>query len=165
MKTMKAKDFKPSDDMIASAHAVFSAMAYAEVMRKEVDMIYKHILADTPIYETRVFGKRHEPSGARIYNHDDMYLSDDEETCTRIYAESNRIERERGLKPADMIDDKCPALVAEHLLMNAQHLLIEVMEPLTKITLDMLLCSKNGLENLKKYLDLTLRLLAPFVKA
>ena len=58
--------------------------------------------------------------------------------------------------------EQCPLLVAESTVTQAQHVLIDSMSGISKLTVSSLL--NSGMGNYKQYVELTLRLLAPFVK-
>lgn len=64
------------------------------------------------------------------------------------------------------VDDpeKCPLLVAERLLSEAQEVLIGAMESVTGISYDQIMRSANCLVHLKSLVDLNLRMLAPWCK-
>jgi hypothetical protein len=59
--------------------------------------------------------------------------------------------------------DQCPLLVAEHTVIKARRALVDAMVPTTGLTADKLL--NSGMENFNKYVDITLELLAQFVKS
>lgn len=84
-----------------------------------------------------------------------------EEDHKTYHEECKRARDAAGLHVDD--PDFCPLLVAEDLLHQAEHVLIEVMEPVTGISFDDLMCSSNGVENLRQYINLTLPLLTPFI--
>ncbi len=96
-----------------------------------------------------------------MVNPEDSWLLNETDFQVYLY-ECNEQRKAAGLHVDDI--QYCPLLVAENLLRQAQRLLADTMEPVTNITADQVLCSKNALENYKKYIDLNLRLLAPFVK-
>lgn len=161
MQIMNAKDFKPTSDMIHAAQTVFLCMAMVETIKPIVTGYQKAILNK---YQFKVASdkvNRGHDKDEIILDPDKSYLLDDSDS--QVYIEETFRERDRaGLKVSN--PEFCPLLVAEHNLTKAQHILIRSMEPLTGVTLDQILCGRNCLVNLKKYIELSLRLLAPFVK-
>ena len=144
------KKFKPTTDMIESAKTLLMAMAYVQTIAPTVKAYRKKALDEVK----------------GINRYDGTVVSDIEldyqltdEDFLRYLALTKKYRDAEGLKVDD--DDYCPLLVAEHLVTKAQWALIESMEVITGIKQDELLCS--GMENYKKYIYLTLRLLIPFV--
>lgn len=80
----------------------------------------------------------------------------------QLYLEqSNKARIAAGLLGDD--PDVCPLLAAEELLRKAQRLLVSTMEPITHLTADDVLCSRGGLANYSRLIELTLKLLGPFI--
>lgn len=158
---LSIKDVTPA--VKSSVNAYLMARVYAETMRAAVDKVYKESLEIFPLYTDR--NELRDPSRRkpkeRIFDHDKMYLSKDEETCKEVYADVNFQLRKQGLKPDSMPDDHCPALVAEHLQVKTQWLLIECAaemlgESNPKDFNNQLLCA--GLDTHKKFIDLVVGL-------
>ena len=104
-------------------NAYFMARTYAEVMRERVDEVQRAVLAERPldmdpkwIEKGREDEKITEPS--LTYLATDAHFKD-------YLAECNHRERKLGIKPKDMPDEHCPALVAEHLQTQTEWLLLE----------------------------------------
>jgi hypothetical protein len=103
-------------------NAYLMARAYAETMRSRVDEVQRAVLAECPLdmdpqwIERRGDEKITEPS--LTYLAVASGLKD-------YWAECNKRERELGIKPDDMPDEHCPALVAEHLQVQTEWLLLE----------------------------------------
>ena len=138
------------------------AKVYYETMREQVDEVHDEIFAGwkpIPIIEKFRRGNRPE----FIEKYDGLYLASDED-ANALYAESNKRLRACGLKPDDMKDEFCPALVANRLLTEAQWELVdaaEEFEPIAKTfgesphgdsLRDRLLCL--GLEKYNKFIEL-----------
>ena len=143
---MAKKSFTPAADQVTAAEAVFACMAMVATVRPIVEAYQLRILRD--------LGWGHLPLG-QTYDMPDAVFEVYHQRCCEA--------RDRvGL----VVDDpeKCPLLVARHLLILAEHVMVDSMAPITGLTWDKLLCSRNGLHNLREYVDLTLRLLAPFCK-
>lgn len=90
----------------------------------------------------------------------DAWLLD--EADFKIYDQECKAARDKaGLKVED--DGFCPLLVAEDLECKAKRVFIEAMQPITGLDPDDVLCGPDGVKNYDKLVDLSLRLLAPFV--
>lgn len=157
MKTITAKNFKPTDEMVHAAKAVFICMAAVETVRPVVEGYQKNILAFWKFQPAKEWRKNEsnepilEPNRAYLLSENDF----------RLYMADIRDEQKKaGLKTDN--PDNCPLLVAESGLRKAKAVLIDVMEPMTGFTVDKMLCA--GMEVYDKYIELTLRLLAPYVK-
>lgn len=156
------KQFKPSPEMVQAAKNVFIAMAYTETIRPIVEGYQKKVLNFFQFKnngELKRLSKRFPEIKERvILNPKESYLLDDEDF--KIYLAECNIEREKaGLKVDN--PDFCPLLVAESLERDAKRCLVETMETITGIETSIL---TGHLEEYKKVVDLTLRLLAPYCK-
>ena len=149
------KDVTPA--LKSSVNAYLMARAMAEVTREKVNEVYQEVLQIHPLYEdldTRA--RKAEPS--RIYDPDKMYLSTDEETCSDVYADADFTLRERNIKPGDMPRDHCPALVAECVQRDTEHLIIETAAEMLAFDIEpkefgnKLLCL--GLEKYQEFINL-----------
>lgn len=137
---------------------VLLSMAHSQLWREQVDAMERDILtADTYYTDPRWVKKDAEPE--RITDPKQAYLLRDEDFAT-YYAECQRRIKAAGWPVTR--DGNCPALEAESLQMEAEHALIEAarewfpnasLERLTQGT-----ANKNGLETLKEYLDLLIKL-------
>ncbi len=113
-------------EIIQCVRTYLLAKTFAEVKREQVDKIERQLLSERCL--TATLGCDSRPAGFvphRITDPKDLYLCE-EEAFKGFYAEASRRERAAGVKPADMPDEHCPALVAEHLQIQAENLLIEV---------------------------------------
>jgi hypothetical protein len=145
--------FKPTKEMKNAARDVFIKMAVVETIRPVVLGYETAILADM------------KPQS----KHDHKIITEPKYAWTmtdknfKIYLNCCNEERiKAGLKVKSQ--EYCPLLVAEDNLRVAETHLIEVMAPISHLTLDMLLESRDCLNNLRKAIDLNLQLLAPYVK-
>lgn len=103
-------------------NAYFMARTYAELMRERVDEVQRAILAECPLnMEPQWIERRGDE---KITDPSLTYLAV-ESGLKDYWAECNKQERELGIKPADMPDENCPALVAEHVQRQAEWLLLE----------------------------------------
>ena len=89
----------------------------AESLREQVDEVYLAVLTETPVYEDR--------TGEPILNSEHLYLCTDDAAVKRTWAETTKRLRAAGIHPADMDDEKCPALVAERDQIKIEWLLID----------------------------------------
>ena len=154
--------FTPTEEMISAAKAVFQAMAFVETIRPIVMQYQTEILAENKWRISPEFAK---PSFRAIY--EDEVITDPKNS----YLMSAEDFKEYSLK-CKIARDKanlrvtenrfCPLLEAEHLLVQAKHALIDVMAETTKIQSQDIL--RSGMDKYNQYIDLTLRLLAPFVQ-
>lgn len=154
------RDFKPTQSQIAAAETVFTAMAF-------VDLIRPIVLG----YETEILAKHQFPVSSElapyvkdlqvVLNPKDSYLLSKGDQDI-YFTECSEARKAAGLYVEK--EEYCPLLVAEDNLRTAQHCLIEELRPITNVSLDMLLCVGDNLDSLNQYIDLSLRLLAPFVR-
>lgn len=163
MKTMsediKDKGFKPSPAMLQAAGIVFKAMAWVDVIKPVVEGYQKEILSRHQWHIAKEWSEKRGSPDRIILEPTNSYLLEDEDFQT--YLQECHVARAKaGLKVDN--DDFCPLLVAENLLNKAKNVLIDVMSTTTGIEHDDLF--HHGLEDYNKYIDLTLRLLAPFLR-
>lgn len=115
----KAMNMRPQAVELATLKLV------ANDLRQEVDLIADRLLAtECPLFDEE---------GQRILKHNLYWLAQDQNHLNAFYAAMNRELRAAGLKPADMDDEKCPALVAEHAVVLAQCAIINTLAPLVGI--------------------------------
>lgn len=115
---------KLAADTVPAVRAVLLAQAYAELKRQQVDAYIQPIF-DRYRFEVRPEW-RHEGRPVAIATPHDLYLSDDEPGAAAFYKDCDDEHRRHGF---DGPPGHCPALVAEHLLMRAEQLLIELTAP------------------------------------
>lgn len=154
---MNASELKTAIDtpeMHSMVETYLLAKTYAAITREQVDITYHEILTDIPVFADDIEGRRAR-SGQRLYKVGDLYLCSDDELCQRIYAEGDKRLKAKGIKPADMERDYCPALCAENDLRKIARLIANAAGKPLGIDADDLLCSKNGLERYKQFVELT----------
>jgi len=150
---MTEQDITP--EVKTSVRAYLLARANAEVMREAITKIETEILQESPLTDARF------EHGKKITNPKDAWLADDSEWAD-YFMEVNTRTRKAGLKPDDMPDDHCPALVAEHIQMQAEQLILENAADMMGLEFDgkelnhKLLCL--GLEKRQQFLDLVIKL-------
>jgi hypothetical protein len=130
-------------EMITAAETVFLAMAAVATVRPIVEHYKRKAL---------------EQLGYPGYELKHTYLLPDAVFKSYLVLCSEARKKE-GLPAAS--DDHCPLLVAEHDLCRAQGALVDLMEPIAHLSRHRLICS--GIKNYQEYINITLRLLAPYV--
>jgi hypothetical protein len=131
--------------------AYLLARAYAETVRAQVDAIALEILTECPILDSE--------TGEPLTQSKQLYRSTDEAACADFYAEANIRERHAGIKPPEMPNEHCPALVAENLVIQLSRCLIEASGRPLGVTPDKLLCAGDGLATWKRWIDLVVGLI------
>lgn len=152
MKALTQKTFKPTEDMIKSAELVFAAKSIVETIKPIVHAYQYEILNRHQFKNTF--------DGSIVLDNENIYELSEEDFA--IYSAEVKAARDKAGLHVDN-DDYCPLLVAEDNLRKAQRLLANAMEPITKLSADDVICSASGLDNYKKYIELSLGLLAPYV--
>lgn len=137
------------------ARAVCKAQAVAETMREAVDKIQRQILLDVELYDD-LAAEHGGRERQRITDPKLTYLSTDEAACQRYFAECNKRTRAAGLKPDDMPDEYCPALVAEDIQRRAERALLDSGGTLFGFTADSLLSGDLWERGLKLFLGAAL---------
>lgn len=121
------------------ALTVLKAQAYAEIKRKQVDEYIAPIFARYEFYVSK--DCRVAEKNERITKESDLYLTDlDSDNVKAFYAECDEAHRAHGF---DGPTGHCPALVAEHLHIQAQNALLDAGEELTGIDAPMLYGDKR----------------------
>ena len=133
-------------ELIQAVNAYLMAAAYAKAMRDRVDAVHAEILTECPIYADL-------DDGQQILRSRDLYLCSNEALCADFYAEANHRLRKMGIKPADMPDEHCPALVAENLECKSKNFLAEVSGRPFGVTAHKLLCA--GIRKYDEWINLT----------
>ena len=152
MLTTKA-NINITEEMKTAAKAVFMAMALVKTIKPIVEGYQRKIINEMKPLDRY--------KGQIITNPNQSYQMGDSDF--KIYLTRCNEERiKAGLKVEN--EEYCPLLVAEELQRKAERVFIDVMEPITHLSADRVLCSQNGLDNYHKLIDLSLRLLTPYVK-
>jgi hypothetical protein len=142
-------------DMIAAAETLFLAMAYTKTIRPVVEEYQKRIIAEI---KPEVCDKFARFTKDAIKEAKDTYLMKDDDF--KVYLQRSHDEALKAGFKVEM--DYCPLLIAESLETEAEHALIKAMYPITHLEANDVLSA--GLDKYEKLIDLSLRLLAPFVK-
>lgn len=154
---MKAKLTKEdiTPEFKEAVKVCLQARAYAETMRAEVDKVKREVLAATfysvaPEHRTR----RDTPEIINDPKLDWLMRMEDFRT---YHAELNKIERIRGIKPADMPDEHCPALVAEDLQSKAEHAMLDLFGEIMEVPNFCDMCTTK-LDTYREAVDLACKL-------
>ncbi len=149
--------FKPTPAMLTAGKTVFMAMAHESVVRDIVEGYQKEILS---FYKWKlrpdIATRRGNTPDEIVTDPKYSYMLSDEDFA--LYHKECKAARDKaGLKVTD--DEFCPLLCAECLTSDAKKVLIEVMEPVTKIPLDVII---GHYYKYKELVEITLKLLAPY---
>lgn len=153
----RGQSFKPTSDMIRAAETVFRCMAMVQTIKPIVKGYQQKILD----YEKYEYSEKHQNRRGMertdwIKDPNLTYLMNDSDF--KHYLKRCNEERIKAKLHVEK-EEYCPLLVAEHMLVLAQNALIDIMEPVTTIKRDQV----YNMEHRDKLIDLTLKLLAPYV--
>lgn len=174
MNTTQTKQFNATQGQKDAANALVIAMAYTQTVRPVIQKIETDILqkfkykwdldkvcgntkTGRPKRDILEFSDKY---GEYCHTESMMYLINDKD-FGHYLTEKHAAITQAGFK---VEYGSCPLLIAEDIERKARRLLIEEMEPVTNISFDQFFNTTKWEENLKKYIDLTLRLLSPFIK-
>jgi hypothetical protein len=136
----------------SAVNAVLMARVFAQVEREKMDAVDREILKCE--YLTDKKWEPHMPVH-RITDPKELHFMD-EDDWKDYYAERQKRIDAMGYK---LPVGHCPALVAESMQTKAEHVLVECAEELFPgVTVNKILCSPKGLDRLKEYLDLLIKL-------
>jgi hypothetical protein len=150
--------FAPTAIMVSAAQAVFLAMAHLQLVQPIVLAYKERILADGQWVVRPKFAPR---LGAEVITSPDRaYLMSDDNFVTydRLCKQARDAAKLHVSHP-----DHCPLLEAQSMLASVQNVLIDAMSDITQIKAEKIL--SLGIEQRAKFIELALRLLAPFVSA
>lgn len=140
-----------TNNMILAAKDVFLSMAWEQAIRPVVEGYQKQILDRNKFTDKRTKEVILDPKHT--------YMMSDEDFA--VYLKEIEVCREAaGLKIRS--EGNCPLLEARNDLRIAERAFAKTLEPLTKVTIDQVLCTKNGLENYRKYLNLGLKMVLSY---
>jgi hypothetical protein len=148
------KTFNPTQEMIDAAGKVFFCMTHIMTIEPIIKSLEEKLLAEMQLKEVR------NPEKV-ITDSKNLYLISDEDA--ELYCETYSSVLSKNGYEEFAKDGRCPLLVAKKELTMAENHLIKVMEPITQTSIELLSSSGAFLENRADLIDLTLKLLAPFV--
>ena len=144
-----------TDDLKASVRAWLLAKAHSDLMTQEVSQIaHRVLITDIELYNDQDV-KHERAERKRITDKNDTWLTLDETEFKRYIKVMDNETRKAGLKPDDMPLEHCPALVAEHQLIECNWLVLDCAQKMLGIKGDFkndLLCL--GLEKYHGFIDL-----------
>lgn len=144
--------FKPTQEMIDAASKVFFCLAHLKTVEPIIRAFEEKLLTKMQIKDK---------DGALITNADNIYLAH-EDVQNKYFKQMNVLLASNGYEEFAKTET-CPLLIAKNQLCVAENHLINVMEPISKISYDMLYDSSDFLVDRKSLIDLNMKLLAPFV--
>lgn len=148
--------FTPTPAMVSAAEAVFTTMAMAQSIRPVVIAYQTEILRQGQWRIKPEFANR---LGDEVITDPALsYLMSDENFTD--YSAKCRAARDQA-KLGEYNEDQCPLLMAEHLQIQAERALIDSMQSVTGLSAERFV----PMSKRKEYIDLTLKLLAPFVRS
>lgn len=155
----KQTSFKPSPRMLDAAETVFKAMLLERAIRPVVEGYQQKIITEGKwLVRPEWVGRRGLPetvTAPRL-----AYLMSEADFLV-YHGQCDAARVQAGLSIT--AEGQCPLLVAEHLLIKAKWEVIDSMAPISGIRSDQA-CSLPMAEY-QNFVELILRLLAPFVKA
>lgn len=158
--------FSPTPEMINAAELCVMAMAHTQTIRPIVEEHKKKVLAENSYPFADRFKEMARKRGhelAEFCKEDNAIYMMSDEDFQDYHAKCLALHLSKGIKVEH--PDHCPLLVAEELQRKAERHLCEVMEPITKLSVDDVLCSADGIKNYNQLIDLTLRLLVPYLNS
>lgn len=163
--------FLPTDEQITAAETLFMAMAYVETIKPMVEKIqqdiltknnYRYLPEDNILYKHR--DKIQEEKGGElpqyIKSHNDIHLMGKGDSG-HYFTELNHAYISAGF---NVEFGYCPLLVAEDMVRQGRKLLIDVMQPITKLSYEAVAFSKDCVKNIYQLAEISLKLLAPYCK-
>ena len=150
------KNFKPNQAQIQAARNLMVAMAHVQLVEPIVTGYQRAILER---HQWGVSPEMAELSCGKdvITDPKHAYLLSDANAAI-YYAACDEAKKASGLKVAR--PDNCPWLEAQNQVLDAQRALVAALEPATRVTWDMLM---RKFSDMPRYIELSLKLMAPFV--
>lgn len=150
------KALAESPECISVMTAVFEAIAFCETIRSIVEPKQQELV---DFFKFKVRDEFKERRGIEIIEKPShMYLADEQDW--ELYNnEMITFYKENGLKHKEGC---CPLLEAESLVREVKQHAIDILEPFTGVSWDMLCWN---IKQYEKYIDLQLTLFAPIVKS
>lgn len=152
--------FTPSEDQIRCAQTLMVAMAYEGTLRPIVEGYQCAILAKHQFKQGAKWGERVGPDGGVILEGKHAFLLEDEDF--QVYLDECKVAQDaHGLKASK--PENCPLLEAESARMAAEHALLKTWEGHPRLS-SLAAAGTLRLEQRAQVIELTLGLLAPYVK-
>ena len=159
------QSFTPTPAMIAAAKLVFVADAVYQTIKPVVLQYKTEVLAQGRWKMRQQFADAFKKRSPEMKEDDfiildpahDYLISDEDIIAVNAEYEKRRIAAKLPVR----IDGNCPLLEAENDHREAKFALVRLMEPITKLSLEKLTSASVAM--FEQYVELTLRLLAPYV--
>lgn len=153
MKTEEMKKPTPADfkrpEVIALAVEFLAAKAKADVLHEAVVKIGAEMLANHPLTDEE--GKRIEKVRFAWMAYESQGWHDWNAACVDA-------QLERGVRPADLPRDYCPALMADKEARKVKHRLIDESGKPFGVSVDKILAGPDAVRTLDKWTELVLKL-------
>lgn len=160
--TLKSMEKNP--ELIKLAKLVFEAMAFEQVVRETIEPIQLQVLNEMKLQRAekwKLLILAHggtEEKANELLTLSNVYEAEDD--AFLVY--NAKCESLYPIKPSK--EGNCPLLEAESMTRDAKRLFVDATEPYTGLNTDNLLQSANGLENLKEYTELMLKIMSKNIK-
>jgi len=145
-----------------AAKKVFEAMAAEEITREIVERYQKKILANNDFkYAAKYSERNHGSYFGRVLNIEDAWMM--ENLDFEAYLEQCKVEKEKngyGYLP----EDYCPLLTAEQETLKAKNNLFEISKLLEFYSESEYETLRYGMDLYKKYIEIILKMAAPYIK-
>lgn len=151
--------FKPTPGQIKAAEHLFVAMAHEQLVRPVVEAYETAILAKHQFHIAAQWVREGDADRV-ILDRKLSYLLDDADAAV-FYSECHQARDAAGLKVDN--PEHCPLCVAENLRIQAENALLEAISEIPGLEAFSQRTHAFTLENRARALDLSMRLLAPFV--
>lgn len=156
---MQSKEsFTPSKQILSAARDVLIRQAALEIVAQIVGTYEREILAEERWSASAHWGD-HFPEGKTILDPKDTYLLSEADSA--VFTSRCHQSRDRAKLKVSQPDD-CPRCEAEWQLIQAEWRLVDLMESITGVSRESMLC--QGLGRYKQYIDATLCLLSVFLE-
>lgn len=160
MSASPTPSFTPSETQVRCAQALMVAMAHEEMLRSIVEGYERGILAKHQFKQAARWGDRVGPDGGVITEGKQAFLLDDDDFNVYL-AECQTAREAHGLKASK--PENCPLLEAQHARIAAENALLKAWEDHPRL-LTLAIAGTLRLEQRAQVIELTLGLLAPYVK-
>lgn len=154
MKKLSISDITPEIKTCVSTYLL--ARILAECEREKVDTIETEILETANYYTSEKWSERVCGKRERILVPKDTYLMDEADYKDyRAEVVKRMIQAGYSDKEYRLSEGYCPALIAESMLVDAEHALIDATKTVfPEISVHKLLCHYPGVETMHKYTDI-----------
>lgn len=147
-----SKDFKPSHTMITAAKNCLAQQACYETILPTIKCIQRDVLLELRPLDKRTKEIITEPDNT-------WKMSDDD------FKDYEALLHGRYIKKGFKVKfGYCPLLISEQELIKSKKVLIDTMEPITGLQSMMIINARNGLKLFDDFVEITLRLITPYIE-